>query len=134
MRNRLVAFILATKRFPINCFCEMKNEKRRDIFQAIADPVRREIIEILSKERLSVNEVAKHFEISRQAISKQLKILNECGLLNSQQDGRERYYSIEPSSLIPASLWIEQLQKQWKDNIDSFEDYVNQLKKKNDDR
>ena len=114
----------------------MKNEKRRDIFQAIADPVRREIIEILSNESHSVNEVAKHFEISRQAISKQLKILNECGLLNIQQQGRERYYSIEPNSLIPASLWLDQFQKLWKDNIDSFEEYVNQLneekKKKND--
>lgn len=133
MRNQSVALILATEWFPINYIFKMNNEKRRDIFQAIADPVRREIIEILSKESLSVNEVAKHFEISRQAISKQLKILNECGLLSIQQHGRERYYSIEPSSLIPASLWIEQLQKQWKDNIDSFENYVNQLKKKNDD-
>ncbi len=104
---------------------------RRDIFQAIADPVRREILEIISTDALNVNEVAEHFDISRQAVSKQLKILTECGLLIVKQEGRERFFSIQPESLIPASMWIDQLQKQWSDRIDSFEHYVNQLKKKN---
>lgn len=105
---------------------------RRDAFQAIADPVRREIIEILADSTLSVNEVAEHFDISRQAISKQLKILDECGIVIQEQKGRERYYSIRPDSLIPASLWIDHMQAQWEDRIDSFENYVNQLKKKDD--
>lgn len=107
---------------------------RRDVFQAIADPVRRDILNLLSEKYLSVNEVAEHFDISRQAISKQLKILDECGLVNIQKQGRERYYSIEPKSLIPAFLWIEQFQKQWEDKIDSFEDYLHQLKSKKNDR
>ncbi len=107
---------------------------RRDVFQAIADPVRREILDILSQKNLSVNEVAEHFNISRQAISKQLKILDECGLVNVLKQGRERYYSIEPKSLIPAFLWIEQYQKQWEERIDSFENYLEQLKSKKNDR
>lgn len=107
---------------------------RRDVFQAIADPVRREILDRLSKKQLSVNEVAEHFDVSRQAISKQLKILDECGLVSIQKQGRERYYSIEPKSLIPAFLWIEQFQKQWEDRIDSFELYLNQLKAKKNDK
>ena len=107
---------------------------RRDVFQAIADPVRREILEIISTRSLSVTEVAEHFEISRQAVSKQLKILDECGLVSVKKRGRERYFSVEPKSLIPAYMWIDQLQKQWENRIDSFEEYVNQLKNKNDDK
>lgn len=103
---------------------------RRDVFQAIADPVRREILDLISKKSLSVNEVANHFDISRQAVSKQLKILDECGLVSVQKQGRERYYSIEAKSLIPAFLWIEQYQKQWEERIDSFEQYLNELKAK----
>lgn len=105
---------------------------RRDVFQAIADPVRREILEILAGDEHSVNEVAEHFNISRQAISKQLKILDECGLVKVAQQGRERYYSVEPSSLVPAFIWIEQLQQQWEARVDSFENYINQIKKKKD--
>lgn len=107
---------------------------RRDIFQGIADPVRREILEIISTKALTVNEVAKHFDISRQAVSKQLKILHECGILTVQQEGRERYFSVAPKSLIPASMWIDQLQKQWEDRIESFERYVDQLNKKNNEQ
>lgn len=105
---------------------------RRDVFQAIADPVRREIIEILATDSLSVGEVADHFDISRQAVSKQLKVLHECGIVSIQQQGRERYYSVEAESLIPAHMWIDQMQKQWENRIDSFERYVNNLKKNND--
>jgi len=102
---------------------------RRDIFQAIADPVRREILDIISIESLSVNEVAENFKISRQAISKQLKILQECGLLSVHQEGRERFFTVEPASLVPAYMWIDQLQKRWENKIDSFENYIHQLKK-----
>lgn len=103
---------------------------RRDVFQAIADPVRRDIIDLLSKEALTVNEVVEKFEISRPAISKHLKILNECGLITIRQKGRERYCQIQTKNLIPAFLWIEKYQKQWEDRIDSFENYINQIQSK----
>jgi DNA-binding transcriptional ArsR family regulator len=107
---------------------------RRDVFQAIADPVRREIIDILSKNEFTVNEVAEQFDVSRQAISKQLKILDECNLVSVKKLGRERYYSIEPESLIPAFMWIEQYKIQWEERIDSFEQYLNELKAKQNDK
>lgn len=105
---------------------------RRDVFQAIADPVRRDIIELLAKESLSVNNVAEKFEISRPAISKHLKILNECGIINYEQIGRTRFCSIRPQELIPVFLWIKQYNKLWEDRIDSFENYINQIQTKND--
>ncbi|MFK7952969.1 MAG: ArsR/SmtB family transcription factor [Ekhidna sp.] len=103
---------------------------RRDVFQAIADPIRREIIELVSNEALSVNEVADKFDISRPAISKHLKILSECSLIEINQKGRERFCYIQPKNLLPAYLWIEQYQKLWEDKIDSFEEYLMELKSK----
>ena len=104
---------------------------RRDVFQAIADPVRRDIIEMLSDDVLSVNQVAEKFEISRPAISKHLRILNECGIVSFNQNGRERLCIIQPEKLIPAFLWIKQYNKLWEDRIDSFEKYINQIQSKN---
>ena len=105
---------------------------RRDVFQAIADPIRRDIIALLAKESLSVNDVAEKFEISRPAISKHLKILNECGIIHFNQIGRERLCLIQPQNLVPAFLWIRQYNKLWEDRIDSFENYINQIQTKTD--
>ncbi len=101
---------------------------RRDVFQAIADPVRREIIDLLSQESMTVQSIAERFDISRPAISKHLKILRECGLVDLQQHGRENYYHIDPAQLVPAFMWLEQYQKLWEDKIDSFEEYLIKLK------
>lgn len=103
---------------------------RRDVFQAIADPVRREIIDLLSETGLTVNEVADKFEISRPAISKHLKILDECGIVSMTQKGRERFCYVNHQNLVPAFLWIEKYHKQWEDRLNSFENYVEQLKTK----
>lgn len=103
---------------------------RRDVFQAIADPVRRDIIELLAAEKLTVNEVAEKFEISRPAISKHLKILQECEIIKYDKVGRERICVIQAQNLIPAFLWIKQYNKLWEDRIDSFEEYVNQIQNK----
>ncbi len=105
---------------------------RRDVFQAIADPVRREIIDILANQELSVNEVAEKFNISRPAVSKHLKILDECGILSFEKRGRERFCKVNTEQLVPAFLWIEKYNKEWKQKIDSFENYINQLKSKNE--
>ena len=74
-------------------------ETRRDVFQAIADPTRREIIHLLSRQSLNLNAVADNFEISRPAISKHIKILTECGLIAIRQEGRERYCDAQLNKL-----------------------------------
>jgi len=104
---------------------------RRDVFQAIADPVRRDIIGLLANETLSVNTVAEKFDVSRPAISKHLKILKECGIIVINKQGRERFCQIQPSKLIPAFLWIEQYQKLWEEKLDSFDNYLIKLQTKN---
>lgn len=104
---------------------------RRDVFQAIADPVRRDIIALLANEALTVNTVAENFEISRPAISKHIRILNECGIVVITKKGRERYCEIQPKNLIPVSEWIEQYRKLWEGKLDSFENYLIKLQTKN---
>jgi len=103
---------------------------RRDVFQAIADPVRRDIITLLAEEPLTVNGVAEKFKVSRPAISKHLKILKECEIIAIRKQGRERFCEIQPRNLIPAFLWIGQYQKLWEDKLDSFENYLMQLQTK----
>jgi DNA-binding transcriptional ArsR family regulator len=100
---------------------------RRDVFQAIADPVRRDIISLLAEQTLTVNSVAEHFDVSRPAISKHLKILKECGIVCINKKGRERYCQIQPRNLIPAFLWIEQYRNLWEEKLDSFENYLVKL-------
>ncbi len=104
---------------------------RRDVFQAIADPIRRDIIELLSHESLSINAVAEKFDISRPAISKHIKILNECGIVSINQQGRERYCQIRPQQLFEVADWVEQHRKLWEMKLDSFDNYLNQLQTKN---
>ncbi len=119
----MITFIFVTNR--------LLKIMRRDVFQAIADPVRREIIELLADETLTVNTVAQKFDVSRPAISKHLKILKECGIITINKQGRERFCQIQPKNLIPAFLWIEQYRNLWEDRLDSFENYLTKLQTKN---
>lgn len=109
----------------------MPTEIRRDIFQAIADPNRRQIIDILAKEPMTLNAIAEKFDISRPAVSQHIKHLTECGVVEIEQKGRERYCKVKPQSLIPAFMWLEQYQQQWVQRIDNFEKYINKLQTKN---
>jgi DNA-binding transcriptional ArsR family regulator len=107
---------------------------RRDIFQAIADPTRREIINLLAHEALNLNSVAEHFEISRPAISKHIKILYECGLINIRQQGRERYCEAKLEKLGEVSDWVEPYRKMWTERLDRLETYLNEIQTKNKKR
>ncbi|MEP0010089.1 MAG: metalloregulator ArsR/SmtB family transcription factor [Balneola sp.] len=127
MRNRSVTYILVTNSLH---FKNINRIMRRDVFQAIADPVRREIIEILSEEPLNLNAIAEQFDISRPAISRHIKILNECGLVAIEQQGRERFCIIEPDTLAEIANWIDPFRELWEQRLDSFEMYLEQLQSK----
>lgn len=119
LRNRMITFIFVTN--------QLLKIMRRDVFQAIADPVRRDIITLLAEQSLTVNSVAEKFDVSRPAISKHLKILKECGIIAIHKQGRERFCQIQPRNLIPAFLWLDQYRNLWEDKLDSFENYLTQL-------
>ncbi len=98
---------------------------RRDVFQAIADPTRREIINVVARHPLNLNAVAEKFDISRPAISKHIKILTECGLIEIRQQGRERYCEVNLASLNQVSQWIEQHRILWENKLDSLDKFLN---------
>lgn len=103
---------------------------RRDVFQAIADPTRREIINLLAHQRLNLNAVAEKFDVSRPAISKHIKILTECGLIVIEQQGRERHCEIRLQKLSEVSDWIERYRQFWNQKLDALDIYLNQLQSK----
>ena len=94
---------------------------RRDVFQAIADPIRREIIGLVSNEPLKVNELADQFDVSRPAVSKHLKILRECGLVHEEKRGRERYCHANLDKLGEVALWVHQYRRFWNHSLDTLE-------------
>jgi DNA-binding transcriptional ArsR family regulator len=100
------------------------NEIRRDVFQAISDPIRREIILILSKEDLTVNGVAENFKVSRPAISKHLKILAECGVVKIRRHGRDRYCNANYNKLKEVSDWLKYFERFWDQKLNSLQKYV----------
>jgi DNA-binding transcriptional ArsR family regulator len=97
---------------------------RRDVFQAIADPTRRDIINLLASRSLNLNAVAENFDISRPAISKHIRILTECGLVIVKQQGRERYCEAQLQQLQKVSAWVEQYRTFWTKKLDALEDFL----------
>ncbi len=101
---------------------------RRDVFQGIADPTRREIISLLAKgEPLNLNAIADQFDISRPAISKHIKILEECNLIDIQQEGRERICELKPEELNPVSEWVEKNMRLWNNRLDALDSYLKEI-------
>jgi DNA-binding transcriptional ArsR family regulator len=104
-------------------------EARRDVFQAIADPTRREIIGLIAKQPLNLNSVAERFDMTRQAVSLHIKILEECGLIMLKQQGRERLCEARLEALGEVSAWVEQYKQHFEDKLDSLERYLDKLQK-----
>ena len=100
---------------------------RRDVFQAIADPTRREILNLIAHQSLNLNAVAENFNISRPAISKHIKLLTECGLVEVKQQGRKRYCEAKLEKLNEVSEWVEQYSKYWDSQLDALEVYLAEI-------
>ncbi|WP_421774134.1 ArsR/SmtB family transcription factor [Gracilimonas sp.] len=99
----------------------------KDVFQAIADPTRREIIDLLARKSLPVNDVAEKFDMSRPAVSKHLKILNECGLVVIKQQGRKRFCRADTRKLKEVMEWTQQYSKFWSQKLDTLETLLNDI-------
>ena len=102
---------------------------RRDIFQAIADPTRRAIIGLIAIQAMTPNALAEHFDTSRQAVSKHIKILSECELIKQEQQGREIYYSLELDKMKEVDIWLEQFRKMWETRFNQLDKVLSTLKK-----
>jgi len=97
---------------------------RRDVFQAIADPTRRDIIGLIAHRSLNLNAVADQFDISRPAVSKHIKILTQCGLITIRQRGRDRYCEANFKKLNEVADWVEQYRTFWTSKLDALGDFL----------
>ena len=102
--------------------------QRRDVFQAIADPTRRQIINMVADKPMNVNAIADGFDVSRQAISLHIKILIECELLKIKKQGRERYCEAQLDQLNEVAVWVDQYRQHFEQKIDRLETYLDKLK------
>lgn len=105
-------------------------EIRRDVFQAIADPTRRQIIEMIAKQSLNVNTIADNFDMSRQAVSLHVKILAECGLLIIKQQGRERYCEAKLDQLNEVASWVDHCRQFWSQQFGALDKYLTKVQSK----
>ena len=94
---------------------------RRDVFQAIADPTRRAILALIAIQAMTPNALAEHFDSSRQAVSKHIKILSECQLVKQEASGREIYYHFNPQKMKEVAEWIEPFRKMWEARFDQLD-------------
>ncbi len=94
---------------------------RRDVFQAIADPTRRAIILLIAFQAMTPNAIAEHFDTSRQAISKHLRVLSECHLLKQEHSGREIFYRLNETKMKEIDKWLEQFKKIWESRFNELD-------------
>jgi DNA-binding transcriptional ArsR family regulator len=109
-------------------------ESRRDVFQAIADPTRREIITLIAGRPMNLNSIAEQFDISRQAVSLHVKILQECGVLSITREGRERHCSLRPEKLAEVAGWLESFRQMWEDRFYQLDNVLLNLKPDNHEK
>ena len=100
---------------------------RRDVYQGIADPTRREILNMISHQSMNVNAVSENFNVSRTAVYKHITILTECGLIVLKQKGRERYCEAKLERLSEVSDWVDQYKRYWSARFDNLENYLTGL-------
>lgn len=101
---------------------------RRDPFQAIADPTRRAIILLIAVQAMTPNAIAVHFDTTRQAVSKHLRILSECRLVKQERSGREIYYQLNPAKMKEIDKWLEQFRKIWEDRFNQLDNVLSTIK------
>src|SRR3954449_8992611 len=100
---------------------------RRDVFHAIADPTRRAIIALIAIQAMTPNAIAEHFDTTRQAISKHLRVLTECELVKQEHQGREIYYQLEIDKMKEVDKWLEQFRKIWETRFNQLDNLLSNL-------
>ncbi len=103
---------------------------RRDVFQAIADPTRRAILGMVASKAMTPNDIAENFKSSRQAVSKHIKILTECHLLEQEQLGREIFYRFSPKKMKEVDRWLDPFRKMWESRYSKLDKVLTQIKNK----
>ncbi|MFJ5758736.1 ArsR/SmtB family transcription factor [Neobacillus sp. NPDC093182] len=91
--------------------------QKHDVFQAIADPTRREVLRLLAEKERPISEITAHFPMSRTAIAKHLQVLSEAELVHGQKVGREKIYRLQPEPLTELKQWLSFYEKFWENKL-----------------
>lgn len=143
--NRIISFFchLAVTKIIAHKFAQLKSciyicnlrvahlkytPMKQDIFQAIADPTRRAILTLIAIQALTPNALAEQFDMTRQAVSKHIKVLHECELIKAEQSGREIYYHLNPQKMQEIDHWLAQFRKIWEVQFNQLDDVLSNLK------
>jgi DNA-binding transcriptional ArsR family regulator len=97
---------------------------KHDVFQAIADPTRRELLSLLAEKEMSVTIISDHFPITRTAVSKHLRVLSEAGLVTEQKVGRETRYKLQPEGLRELKQWLAYYERFWDKKLTALKNFV----------
>jgi DNA-binding transcriptional ArsR family regulator len=103
---------------------------RRDIFQAIADPTRRAILVLVALQAMTPNAIAEHFDITRQSISRHLRVLSDCDLLAQKQEGREIFYELKIDKMKEIDTWLDQFRKIMEESFKQLDEVLYTIKNK----
>ena len=103
-----------------------------DVFNAIAEADRREILDVLMTGEKAVGAIVNDLSLSQPQVSKHLRVLTEVGLVKCRAQGRHRLYSLEPARLRPLHDWLAKYEQAWNDRLDRVEDYLKELQQEGD--
>jgi len=98
-----------------------------DIFNAIAEAHRREVLDVLIAGEKAVGEIVTELSMSQPQVSKHLRVLAEVGLVRCRAEGRRRLYRLEPARLQPMRQWLAKYEQAWNDRMDRMDDYLKEL-------
>jgi len=101
-----------------------------DAFNAVAEPRRRLIVELLGEGERSVNEIVDAMSAPQPQVSKHLKVLKEVGVVSSRKDGRQRLYRLDANALRPIHDWVSEFEAMWSDRLDRLDTYLDEVKRK----
>jgi DNA-binding transcriptional ArsR family regulator len=101
-----------------------------DVFNAIAEARRREILDTLIAGEKAVGAIVNDLALSQPQVSKHLRVLSEVGLVNCRAEGRRRLYSLEPARLRPMHEWLAKYERAWEERLDRMDDYLKDLQEK----
>ncbi|MBM7691231.1 DNA-binding transcriptional ArsR family regulator [Peribacillus deserti] len=102
----------------------MTEAARHDVFQAIADPTRRKLLQLLSEEEMPINALAAHFPISRTAVAKHLAILSDANLITGKKAGREKRFALHPEPLLEVKEWVAYYERFWDNKLSMLKHLV----------
>ena len=103
-----------------------------DVFNAIAEAGRREILDVLMTGEKAVGTIVDDLSMSQPQVSKHLRVLSEVGLVRCRAEGRRRLYSLEPARLRPVHEWLAKYEQAWNDRLDRVDDYLKELQQRGD--